>query len=220
MPNVIAVVGPFRSGTSCVAGMLHTLGVSMGRRFPTPAPVNSKGFFEAMDLRRICAQVYRTPMAPEVTSAIDFDQRVRMLQQHVTFRSGDSDPLGVKHPDLCVMVPEMAQAWPGVKVVSVTRSVGDVVASMTQARIFPMITEDQKRAAISQMISTRDADIERLNIPCLCLNYADVLADPQQVVDQLVDFVGISPTPEQTVAAVAFVDKTLCHFESSEAVHG
>jgi len=220
MTQVIAVVGPFRSGTSCVAGMLHTLGVSMGKRFPPNAPVNAKGFFEAVHLRRICAWIYPNQRAQELAPAVGFDQRVQMLKQHIEFRTGDSNPLGVKHPDLCVMVPEMAEAWPGVKIVSVTRDLDAVVASMNQPGLFPRMPEEQRRSVASRMIATRDADIARLNAPCLCLNFADVLDDPQRTVDQLVAFAGISPTTEQTAAAVAFVDKSLCHFDLSEVTHG
>jgi len=38
MPTVIAVTGPAHSGTSLVAGVLHTMGVWMADELPVPAP--------------------------------------------------------------------------------------------------------------------------------------------------------------------------------------
>ena len=213
MPNVIAVVGPFRSGTSCVAGILHTLGVSMGRYFPPSAPANQKGFYEAVNLRKICTQMYPDITAETLSSPMDFNTRVALLQQHIDFRKNDSDPLGVKHPALCLMVPEMAEAWPGVKVVSVSRDIESVIESMGQPRLFPRLTVEQRRMIVERMVNTRDEAITSQGIATIRLQYNDVLSNPAETVSNLIAFCGINPAQDKIDAAVAFVDSNLCHHE-------
>ena len=215
-PQVIAVVGPFRSGTSCIAGVLHTLGVSMGRQFMPSAPANSKGFFEAIGLRKICGMIYPRALVVQDESSMPLEKRVQMLRQHIQRRIGDSDPLGVKHPTLCLMVPEMVEAWPGVKIVSVTRSVDDAIASMNRPGLFPMASEEQRRASIQHMLDVRDKNIEAWKVEHLDVNYKDALTDPQAIVDALIGFAGIQPTESQMKAAVEFIDQDLCHHGSEE----
>jgi len=195
--------------------MLHTLGVSMGKRFMPNSKNNQKGFFEAIGLRRDLARMVRSPLSENPVIGNDFDGRVNVLRQHVELRKGDSDPLGAKHPHLCLLVPEMAEAWPGVKVVTVTRDLDTVMESMKNSRMFPRANIDNWRAGLERMITTRDADAAKLNVPVLALNYADVLANPAKTVDDLIAFAGISPASEQKEAAVAFVDQELCHHPST-----
>ena len=206
MPQVIAVVGPFRSGTSCVAGMLHTLGVSMGQTFPRSAPANQKGFFECQHLRGFLSRVFVWPTLSE--RKVQADECVKMFCKNIALRSDDSDPIGVKHPALCLLVPEMAEAWPELKIVSVNRDIESVVKSMGSPGLFPRMPEEKKRELIERMIATRDADIERLKIPTLSLDYADVLANPAKAVNDLIAFADIPPSPDR---AAAFVDPNLCH---------
>ena len=211
VPNVIAVVGPFRSGTSCVAGMLHVLGVSMGQRFMPPLPPNPKGFFEAVNLRHVCQRICQTPLRKDAGLFADASKRVNPLRKHIEFRSGESNPLGVKHPNLCFLVSDMAEAWPGVKIVAVTRDINAVVASMLKSNLLPKRPESELCEAISRMISARGKAIEELQVPCLSLRYPDILDHAQQTVENLISFCGISPTPQQIEEAVAFLDRELCH---------
>lgn len=56
MPLVIAVIGLPRTGTSCIAGVLHKLGIAAGTFFSPPNLNNPKGNFEDMQLKRICCR--------------------------------------------------------------------------------------------------------------------------------------------------------------------
>lgn len=54
------ILGPHRSGTSLVAGALHTLGVKLGDRFIEPNRDNPKGFFEEEEVVRFNDRLLRS----------------------------------------------------------------------------------------------------------------------------------------------------------------
>ena len=216
LPHVIAVLGSARSGTSCTAGILNTLGVSMGRFFVPANTKNPTGYFESTDLRMLLQQIFQGSLANGFQTRQSPDNIVKALQRHIAFRKDDGDPLGVKHPWLCLLVSEMAQAWPNLKVVSVQRDIDSIVASMSESQS-ASINDEQRRKAVTQLLATRDAELARLNIPTLAINYADILANPTKAVNDLAAFAGISPTQDQIAAAVAFVDSSLNHHEPSES---
>ena len=57
---IYVVLGMHRSGTSAIAGLLHTNGISMGddeHFLPRPSPENPKGFFEDVRFREINDEV-------------------------------------------------------------------------------------------------------------------------------------------------------------------
>jgi len=186
--------------------MLHTLGVSMGNAFPRKAPANEKGFFECQGLRMFFNRVFKWPELVERN--VQSEEVIGKLRMNTSRRAEDSDPLGIKHPILCFLVPEMLEALPRLKIVSVNRDIEAVCKSMGGKGLFPRMKEDMKRELVERMIATRDADIERLKIPSLSLNYADVLADPTKTVKDLMDFTGVQPSVDR---AIAFVDQALCH---------
>ena len=56
----VIVIGCYRTGTSAVAGVLHHLGVSMGKSFDPPAKSNPKGFFEDLDFKNLHPMLERS----------------------------------------------------------------------------------------------------------------------------------------------------------------
>ena len=213
VPNVIAVLGAARSGSSCTAGILHTLGVSMGINMLPPNEMNPKGFFEAVGLRRMLAFTFRMVQDEGLKKLLSSDEIISNLKRHVNERMqrGSRSPLGVKHPWLCLLIPEMVEAWPGLKAVSINRDINAVVASMEATGQFPGGKQNQRCNQVEKLIAKRDADLQQAGIPTLKLNYADVLKDSAKTVRDLVEFLGIMPTNEQIAEAVSFVDPTLCH---------
>jgi len=226
VPTVIAVVGPFRSGTSCVAGMLHTLGVSMGNKFPTSGIANEKGFFEAMHLRRMMSQCFSWPMLE--SKNVSHEQLVEILKDHYSFRltrnrrtkissdEFDDSFLGIKHPALCLMIPEIKESCSSMKAIAITRDIESAVKSMGCAGLFPMVSPEDRTELVNRLIKTRDDALASNQIDTLKIDYADVIANPASVVDSMIKFLGITPTQDQIQAAVAFVDSSLCHYPRKE----
>ena len=203
LPPVIAVVGSFRSGTSCIAGLLSALGVPFGN-CPRPANANNpKGFFEDWRLSRFCRWSFREPvMAERNTVAI----RTGKLRAWAKTRArGNEQPfLGAKHPTLSLMVPEMLAAWPGVKIVCADRLMGDSSDSLLRAG-WKAWRPEVAATTIAKMVTVRDAALQNASAPVLRIDFAQLTTDPEKTISALVEFCGLSPTAEQLAAASAFV---------------
>lgn len=199
--RMVAVVGPFRSGTSCVAGLLHTLGVSMGDRLRPPGPGNPNGFYEAVMLGQLCRAMYQEPqMRSLAASQVKIDRLSRWLRS----RKSPGKVLGAKHPSLCMMVPEMIAAWPDCRFVVLDRPVEESVESLARVG-WKGWTREASARATQLLISQRDADIARHSPPHLRLTWSEVKSDPSATVAKLVAFCGITPSAEQVAAAIAQV---------------
>ena len=205
---MIAVVGTPRSGSSCMAGMLHKLGVSMGRKFIKPNKNNPKGFYEAVGLTRLCRDSYIRPAMVEKNTRAD---RVHLLRTWKLKRQKAGSVIGAKHSRLCFMLSELLEVWPGLKVITTDRPLADVLASMKKISWWKRMPEATREETLRLMLDRRDADLVSLNIPTLRLPFADMIRDPAAAVDVMIAFCGITPTAEQHAAAIAHVDPDLQH---------
>lgn len=202
---VIAVLGQFRGGTSCVAGLLHALGVSMGSGWH-PRRSNVRGTFEGSALSRICRQAFREPA---LTESMPAPWRIRQFRRWAERRRAPL--IGAKHPTLCLCVPELIRAWPAVRFVAVDRPAVESIVSI--GRAMRSWTPNEADANTHRLIDTRDADLSDCGRPVLRLAYHAVLADPAAAVDRLIDFCGLTVAQDTRAAAIATVDATLrtCH---------
>lgn len=211
---MVAVLGQFRGGTSCVAGVLHHLGVHMGKRFAPPKPSNPRGFFEASQLAQICRDSYREPRLEAGNTSAERVARLRAWGNARRDECQVGQLAGGKHPTLCLMVPEIAEAWGTVRWVAVERPVGESINSLLKRGWGwpPTVV----REVLPRMIEVRDRDLERVPAgDVLRLRYRDLVSRPARTIDQVVDFLEIEPTAEQYAAAVQFVEPSL-RTESSD----
>ena len=209
---VIAVVGPFRSGTSCVAGTLHNLGISMGLKFIKSAKFNLKGTFEAQWLQKICKECYEEPNMIEREPK---SSRVAKLREWAIGRTKQlaiGSLIGAKHPTLCLMVEDMVEAWPQVRIISVDRPIEESVESGLRTGWLP--TAEQ---IIPKMVEIRDTVIAATKVPTLRVSYHNLLDNPRSVIYQMINFCGISPNKREVDFAVHFVDPALCHHDETKS---
>lgn len=202
--QMVAVLGPFRGGTSCVAGMLHRLGVPMGGELKAATKCNPRGFFEDNQLAKICRASYVEPWLPEQT---DYRWRIEQLRHWACTRGPGI--VGAKHPLLCLMVPEILEAWPAVKIVSVLRPVDCVEQSILD--LGWGWDPHAVRTQIPRMIHERDAAIAATGAECLGLSYQTCIDTPDVACDLLSVFLGLDPTTEQRAAAESHPSRCLCH---------
>uniref|UniRef100_A0A6M3K6I1 Glycosyltransferase n=1 Tax=viral metagenome TaxID=1070528 RepID=A0A6M3K6I1_9ZZZZ len=198
LPTMVVVAGPNRTGTSCVAGMLHSLGVSMGEAFIPTTWQNPKGYYEEATLERfLFASPGRHMTAEQITEWF----RAWSLQRR------ESPMVGCKHPKLCNMLPYMARVWPSLKVIATNRPLDDAADSLERAKW----GGQRRRGGLQRLYRQREADLGKLRIPVLPLEYRDIIQNPVATVEEIIWFLGITPTAEQRRAAIAHVDPTLCH---------
>lgn len=207
---IIAVFGPYKGGTSCVAGVLHHLGVFMGDNLKG---VKAYPNYEDWSIRNLCVKHYPEPA---LEAAFDQENRVEALRgwlyEH-TKKSGDASVLGAKHPILSLMVDELAQAWgPNLALVKVERPVEDTIASM-QARSWWKAKSETISRKLVEARDTALADREHVTV-----NYNALLADPETEVRKLADALDLTPSDEQLQAAIAHVDPQMQNVKDGQVV--
>ena len=165
------------------------------------------GNFEAERLFNICNECYQEPSFQEHANR---SRRVELLRQWASGRGNDGAVIGAKHPKLCLMVPEMCEAWPGCKFVVVHRDIAHSIDSLRKRGWWAQTI--QPDTLIKRLANTRDRDMQ--GVPAndqLHIEYNDVVNNREASLRILANFVGIEPTPTQYANALACVDGSLNH---------
>lgn len=218
-PPFVAVMGLHRSGSGCVAGVLHRLGVFMGSLL---GGHNSMGDYEALELAEICEQAYPFPSFQQQVESSHLETRLTgYLRRHQRTARSKNQLAASKLPHLCLM-GELLQQVTGehLKVIHVHRPLEESIESLKTCL---------RNAAGEQLVS--DEDCERLQRELwkrkneflktqdhLTVEYQSLLTDPASVVNEIVEYLKILPTQKQRAAAVAHVQpelrKHFCHSEN------
>jgi hypothetical protein len=202
----VAVIGLHRSGSSCVAMILHKLGVSMGDKLGGYESKNGGGG-EAAGLAGICERAARFP----ATKIRDRARADRELASWVKRRMSKSKVSGGKYPHLCAMGETIAATCgSSLRIIHCDRPLEDSIDSL------------QRRSRKSSgWLAVSDADAEQVQRwlwkekesflsqhEHYNVKYADLLADPESVVDGLIEYLEIKPAPEQRMAAINHVKRS------------
>ncbi len=98
----LMVLGVPRSGTSCVAGVLHKLGVNMGAgHFQPDDWANSKGYFEDMRWRLRTQRITGRGYSLKAASIESIGQRQKALYRALARECATQKLWGMKDPWLC-----------------------------------------------------------------------------------------------------------------------
>lgn len=116
MSRCILVMGIPRSGSSCVAGVLHKLGVNMGAgHFQPRDKFNPRGYFEDLRWRMLTQQLTGRGYSLKAASLKSVPKGIRQ-KYHWLARECSRNPLwGIKDPWFC-FVPGRA-AWNQIRAV-------------------------------------------------------------------------------------------------------
>ena len=215
LPVVLAVVGPYRGGTSCVAGAIHHMGIIMGHKFfagnRSGQEASPKGCFEAQRLWDICLTCYPEP---SFESRRQYARRVELLRGWLIGRKKEHPPLGAKHPKLCLMIPEILEAWPDCKIISVHRDIKESAESLRKLGWWVKTWEPEK--LINHLVDTRDRDLNKVpEDRVLHVEFSQFVREPQEQLEAIASFVGAEPSKEQYQRAVEHVDPELKHCDCS-----
>lgn len=207
----IAVVGLHRSGSSCVAMMLHKLGVNMGDRLVGWESRNGGGG-EAAGLAKICERAARFPSAGLTQPA---DQVARNLRHWIGGRVTKARKTGIrvggKYPHLCAMGGMLKDiCGKGLRVVHCNRPLAESIDSLQRrsraAKGWLNASDEQCERVQQWLWEEKTRFISSLpQKQVLTVEYADVLSRPSLVVERMVGFLGLRPTEEQRSSAVSHV---------------
>ena len=113
----VVILGLYRSGLSCLAGALDSMGVHMGETFhKVDVSVCPTGSYEAKELAEFCWRAYTEP---STMINIPRHHLIAILNhwsaQHRSLAALSKQLAGAKHPLLCAMIPELLMATSGIK---------------------------------------------------------------------------------------------------------
>lgn len=203
----VAVMGLHRSGSSCVAMMLHKLGVNMGDKLGGYESQHGGGG-EAPGLANICERAAKFPS----TTIRDRARTDRELAAWVRRRMRRSLIAGGKYPHLCAMGQTLAATCgPALRIINCDRPLEDSIDSLKR-----------RSRKCSGWLAVSDSACEKvqrwlwLEKEALLrqhehynVRYDELLSDPESVVDGLIAYLGITPTPEQRTAAIQHVKRPM-----------
>ncbi len=209
-PSVV-VLGLYRSGSSCVAGMLHCLGVHMGGvMHETSVDECPTGTFEALSLCKVCWKAYLQPSTERrMSDRVLVGRLSRWIRRHRREAARQGKVAGVKHPLLCAMVPELLATFPNLKIISIDRSVEESVRSLVAMGWWEATADecDRLQRYLWDQKQTGLAGTDHL-----VMDYKALLAEPKDHIDRIVAYLGIEPSAEQLAATLEFVDPQLKRF--------
>ncbi|MEZ6091313.1 MAG: hypothetical protein R3C05_25515 [Pirellulaceae bacterium] len=210
----IAVLGTYSSGSTAVAGVLHHLGIVLGKRF-------WGNYYEAHWMSQ---QLRAWWSEPELVETVAADHRVRVLGDWMRdMESGDparhwrycvemdqtitsdSHPspkpmtpaIGLKHPLLVLCGDDIEKAW-GVETryVWCHRPLSESIESLRRRGWWPG-REVEVQSKLYDRATNFLAHKDHLRI-----EYAQLLTDPIKIVDQAIEYLMQSPTTAQRCRAI------------------
>lgn len=209
-----AVLGPHRSGTSCVAMLLYHLGVHLGNEL---GGYEATGGGEAVGLASICETAMKFPSMELAIERQDLVKRLRTwTNQRRTEAKALSTVAGGKYPHLSAMGPELLDAvGEGLCLICVDRPLEKSIDSLIRRSAknpaaWHSATPDKCKKLQTFLHQKREEFIlANEDLPVLRIDYEQLLKDPAGEIDRLVTFLGIEPTSEQYLAAINHVKPEL-----------
>tara|TARA_Y100000310_G_scaffold98201_1_gene95934 strand:+ start:25520 stop:26071 length:552 start_codon:yes stop_codon:yes gene_type:complete len=134
----ILVVGPGRCGSSLVAGVLHKLGVSMGRTFVPANDTNIWGHWEDRDFHTL----HKALFFGEISTRQFLTGARALIADRI-------EPWGIKDPRLCRLVTIYLALFEYPTIIRCTRARDEIIDSMRRAYGWPA-------GYAAQMIDARD----------------------------------------------------------------
>lgn len=204
--QVVLVVGLHSSGSSCLAGVLNHLGVFMGSRF-IRGPWSS-GSFEAAGLVRVCEAAMPFPTTNIVMPGDKIRRKLlEWTRRNSAVAAKNKTVAGGKYPTLCAIAKYLDEAMGhNIRYVNASRPLEESVESLARRTKKPrQVVEDL------QTFLWNEKNALLADKPHLDVEYERMVEDPRGVVDEIVAYLGISPTESQVAAAVSHVRKEERH---------
>lgn len=188
----IVILGMHRSGTSCVANLLHACGAyyddEPDRKLNNPQ--NPKGFWERRDLRVICDHALQASGYDWwAVSGFSYESVPQGIRQRVEdevralVASMDAhSPWFIKEPRLCLLAEAFLPALGSAVGLHVWRSPLAVAQSLKKRNGFPV----DVGVALWE-VYTRAAVVGWRALPAVLQSYESLVADPRQAVPALVE---------------------------------
>lgn len=209
-----AVLGPHRAGTSCVAMVMHHLGVHMGNQL---GGYETTGGGEAVGLAQLCEKAMRFPAVDPTMSDAQLTQQLKSwIVTRKAEANRDKTVAGGKYPHLCRFVEHLhAGLGNSLRIVSVEREIEASIRSL-QSRSekhrgqWFAATDVECETLQRSLLQHRDDFIKsHPEVPVFRIEFAELVTYPEEVIKNLIEFLGIEPTEEEIASAIDHVNPDL-----------
>lgn len=213
----IVVMGSYRSGTSCVSGVLCQLGVDFGecRR---PRHQNPFGYFEHAVSQGRLVRAFDEARSRRLVD--DDDIRNILINWRNSLSDTTSPVVGLKHPLLCMLGSELHSLLGDSTIyISVNRPLSEIITSIDRCN-WSWIHRCNTAAVIQNLLDTRDRFLRGKQH--MSVNFHDLLDNTSQTIDKLTEFVGVDAERSWRSLACKFVRNSLPkrHRHDSIVSHG
>lgn len=209
MSNCIVVLGMHRTGTSLVAGALHKMGISMGKRFRPPDSSNPHGYWEDLDWRDLNKAIlsgtggtwYSPPSLPRIEREVArLAFRVREL---VAERDGTGKLWGMKDPRTALSIQYIHPLLPSPRYIITHRqlwSTMDSLARRSRLRHSSYYETPEHWRALIDLYNLRIESFLSTVSPIVhVVKFEEAIHTPEPIIRGLADFLGI--TDESAIAS-------------------
>lgn len=198
--KLILVTGPWSSGTTAVAGMLHELGLNgIGPYFQTNDE-RTKNSFESLAFRDVVNQ-----LADEKTQGLKVDHATA-LKTLQAFRKeleasgaieNSEQPIFLKYPLSAMLIPCIAKVF-DTRLIYVLRPLEDIEATRARRGWAPHLGSAGARRIYAKMFQV----LIDYPIPTMIIRYPSLLATRRRHTRDIATFCGITAADDQ-IEAVA-----------------
>lgn len=218
MSTCVIVLGSHRSGTSCVAGILHTLGIDFGDGHLMKAtPDNPKGYFEDERFYRLNEIMIGDWRSPDPWTHEDL---IAQYEKLIIERSSESELWGIKDPRLCITLKHFFHLFEKHNVtpviVNVNRNYDSMCSSVHARDNLPM---PAARAIHDLYLNQRSSfcNEHSKDVAMYQISFEEVLKHPMHRVRNLANFAfdglpDLHPSLELQEEASDFVEGKLRHY--------
>jgi hypothetical protein len=215
----VIVLGPYRSGTSVTSQVLAALGVDFGpkRNFVPASHNNPGGFFERIDINKA-----NELLLESAGHTMAFPGDPRELAEKADVHTLDAADMswrtanhlwGIKDPRLCATLLTWVESGRfdrnHLRIVHVRRRLEPALRSamsFESIRNFCDGSETGVRNMLARYAVLAQWHVDALNLPAFTFDYEQLLKEPELVVRQLADFLGVT-NPAQIRRATRIIGK-------------
>lgn len=217
---MIFVLGPHRSGTSLVAGMLSRLGIYMGPSWADE--FNPTGYFEDRRFLALSKQMVGDWRKPKINIRGSHKKAFegwlkrrfgyhRAVAKQLPSRSKGFCLHGVKDPRLCLTAGELAPIAErifDIGIVSVDRHIAAQIASLMARND---LAEDRACRLALQYLDARDVFLSEFDGHKMAIKYERILDNPTKETQRLAEFIGVDD-PQIILHAASLTDPNMNHY--------
>lgn len=191
MSRQVLVIGNHRTGSSCVAGLLHKMGVNMGDTMLGAHPSNPLGHFEDREFLLLNDSLVAPWHNPTILTSDEELAVPRMRYERLINARDFKRPIwGIKDPRLCITASYFIDLLFDPVIINTCRNRDSVIKSLMKRDGW-----SEEKASDIHDIYSREEDLtvgdarDALGIPVLTVFFEDLLDSPDVWIEEMFRFV-------------------------------